>query len=78
LGRIVEEALERAEAAGYRIDALLGTPEEPNAVEVESGEAGEPESPESKVGETEAELPESIASTPGALETNASVEDPAR
>ena len=34
MSRTVEEALQTAEAAGYRIDALLGTVEEPSADEI--------------------------------------------
>jgi glycosidase len=39
MGRTVEEALATAEAAGYRIDALLGTSAEPSADEADEPEA---------------------------------------
>jgi hypothetical protein len=48
--KTVEEALETAEAAGYRIDALLGVDETPDSVEEVAGETEsqglEPEQPE--------------------------------
>jgi hypothetical protein len=57
MSKTVEEALATAEAAGYRIDALLGTSTDPDAGETPEPEAEsqppEPEKPETEEPETQ-------------------------
>jgi glycosidase len=80
ISKTVEEALTTAEAAGYRIDALLGTAEEINIGEAVEAEAEvRPKAPEEPQIQSEKSQPEQLGPHEPSLESHAvTMEKPAR